>query len=249
MPRRNQRRRNYKKYNEKNEIIENKEKINEECKIWVKSVQPKTLKQKEYLEAIYNKDVIFCIGPAGTGKTFLACHVAANFLVEDRVDSIILCRPAVEAGEKLGFLPGNLEEKLNPYLRPLYDALNHMLSKKVVNQMIDEGVIEVVPLAYMRGRTLNNAFVILDEAQNTTPTQMKMFLTRMGDYSKFLVNGDITQTDLDDGKYSGLVDARNRLKNIEGIAWIELGKEDIVRHPIVQKIVDAYIEAGTIILP
>lgn len=221
------------------EQVQSKEVIEIE-KVWVREIQPKSDKQKEYLDSIHNKDVIFCVGPAGTGKTFLACNVAAKFLVEGRVDSVILCRPAVEAGEKLGFLPGNLEEKLNPYLRPLYDALNYLLSPKIVNEMIKERIIEVIPLAYMRGRTLNNSFVILDEAQNTTPEQMKMFLTRMGDYSKFLINGDTTQSDLGREYNSGLIDAKKRLSNIAGISWIEMTKHDIVRHPIVQKIVEAY---------
>lgn len=210
--------------------------------LWVRSIRAKSDKQKEYLQAIDDHEIVFSIGPAGTGKTFLACLQAAKYLATEKVDRIILCRPAVEAGEKIGYLPGNLEEKLHPYLQPVYDALNHMMGPKQINALIQSKAIEVVPLAYMRGRTLNDAFVILDEAQNTTPKQMKMFLTRMGFGSRFIVNGDITQIDIDNRNGIGLIDAYKRFKNLPGIAWIEFGRDDIVRHPLVQVIVDGYGE-------
>ena len=210
--------------------------------LWVKSIKAKSDKQKEYLQAIDDNELVFSTGPAGTGKTFLACLQAAKYLASGKVDRIILCRPAVEAGEKIGFLPGNLEDKLHPYLQPVYDALNHMMGTKQVNVLIQNKAIEVVPLVYMRGRTLNDAFVVLDEAQNTTPKQMKMFLTRMGFGSKFVVNGDITQIDIDTRAGVGLIDAYNRFKVVSGIAWIEFGRDDIVRHPLVQVIVDGYGE-------
>jgi len=235
MRKRNKKRRKQ-NINDNNEIIESGDK---EFDIWIKDIQPKSDKQRQYIESILKHDITFCFGPAGTGKTFLACNVAAKLLVEDKIEYILLCRPAVESGEQLGFLPGTIEEKINPHLRPLYDALNFMLSPKVVAELLNAGVIEASPLAYMRGRTLSNALIILDEAQNTTVEQMKMFLTRMGDGSKLVINGDITQSDLIN-KYSGLSDAKQKLSKVDGIAWIEMGKEDIVRHPMVQKIVEAY---------
>ena len=205
----------------------------------VPQVKPKTENQERYIQAIGEHPVVFGVGPAGTGKTFLACFLAAKRLVEGDVKRIILVRPAVEAGEKLGFLPGRLEDKLDPYLRPLYDALNDLIGFEATKTLVRDRVIEVVPLAYMRGRTLNHAFVILDEAQNTNIRQMKMFLTRMGNHSNFVVNGDITQTDLDNNE-SGLIDAYKRLRNVEGVYWQEFHQGDIVRHPVVQRIVEAY---------
>ena len=203
-------------------------------------VLPKTLGQKKYVEAIRSHDVTFGIGPAGTGKTYLAMAMAVAALREDKATRIILTRPAVEAGEALGFLPGDLYEKLNPYLRPLYDALHDMMSIEDLQKNIERGVIEIAPLAYMRGRTLNNAFIVLDEAQNATTEQMFMFLTRLGYSSKAVITGDPTQIDLPAHRNSGLVEAHRALKNIEGIALVEFGKKDIVRHPLVQRIISAY---------
>jgi phosphate starvation-inducible PhoH-like protein len=196
--------------------------------------------QQRYMQSILENDVVFCIGPAGTGKTYLAVQMAVGFLRGGDIRKIILCRPAVEAGEKLGFLPGDFQAKINPYLRPLYDALNEILDYEKVKRYLEREIIEVIPLAYMRGRTLNNAFIILDEGQNTTVSQMKMFLTRMGMMSKILVNGDITQMDLPHGVYSGLVHVRKIMRGVKGIGWIELEKEDIVRHPLVKKILALY---------
>ncbi len=196
--------------------------------------------QLEYANAILSRDIVFSIGPAGTGKTYLAVAMAVNSLLKGDVARIILTRPAVEAGENLGFLPGDLTDKLNPYLRPLYDALYDMLDFEKVRTYIEQEIIEIAPLAFMRGRTLNNAFIILDEAQNTTPEQMKMFLTRMGAASKAIVTGDITQIDLPSGKASGLIQARKILKNISGIAFITFSKEDVVRHPLIADIIEAY---------
>jgi phosphate starvation-inducible PhoH-like protein len=196
--------------------------------------------QETYVRSILENDLVFCIGPAGTGKTFLAVRMAINFLRAGEIKRIILCRPAVEAGEKLGFLPGDFQAKINPYLRPLYDALNDLLDYDQVKRFIEREIIEVVPLAFMRGRTLNQSFIILDEAQNTTTPQMKMFLTRMGETTKIVVNGDVTQIDLPDGVTSGLVQARSILPDVTGIGWVELAKEDIVRHPLVRRIVEAY---------
>ena len=199
--------------------------------------------QKKYVRSILDNDVVFCVGTAGTGKTYLAVRMAINYLRGGDIRKIILCRPAVEAGEKLGFLPGDFQAKINPYLRPLYDALNEILDFEKVKRYLDRDIIEVIPLAYMRGRTLNNAFIILDEGQNTTPAQLKMFLTRMGMMSKVLVNGDDTQIDLPAGSPSGLRQARQIMQNVDDIGWVELEKRDIVRHPIVRKIVSLYEDA------
>jgi len=198
--------------------------------------------QEAYVRAILDHDLVFCIGPAGTGKTFLAVRMAINYLRAGDIRRIVLCRPAVEAGEKLGFLPGDFQAKINPYLRPLYDALNDLLDYDQVKRFVEREIIEVVPLAFMRGRTLNHSFIILDEAQNTTAHQMKMFLTRMGETTKIVVNGDITQIDLPEGIQSGLIQARSIMPAVPGIRWIELGREDIVRHPLVRRIVQAYEE-------
>lgn len=205
-----------------------------------KAIRPKTIGQHNYIEAIKNYDIVFCIGPAGTGKTYLAVVMAVNALRNREVERIVLARPAVEAGEKLGFLPGDLQEKVNPYLRPLYDALYDVFSVEAAQRHMEKNVIEVAPLAYMRGRTLNNAFIILDEAQNTTSEQMKMFVTRLGIGSKAVITGDITQTDLPADRTSGLVEAREVLENVPGIAFAYLTAADVVRHPLVQSIVDAY---------
>lgn len=203
-------------------------------------ISPKTANQKLYIDAIRNNDIVFGIGPAGTGKTYLAVAMAVSALVSGQVRSIILTRPAVEAGEKLGFLPGDLAQKVNPYLRPLHDALFDMLGPEKSFDLMEQGVIEVAPLAFMRGRTLSNAFIILDEAQNTTREQMKMFLTRIGFDSRAVITGDITQVDLPIKKQSGLLEARNILKRIDGIAFCTFSKADVVRHPLVQKIIQAY---------
>lgn len=205
-----------------------------------KVVTPKGITQKKYIEAIRKNEVIFGIGPAGTGKTYLAVAMAVSYLMKGEVSRLILVRPAVEAGEKLGYLPGDIVDKVNPYLRPLYDALYDMLSFDKVIKLFQKGVIEIAPLAFMRGRTLNEAFIILDEAQNTTTEQMKMFLTRLGQNSKAVITGDITQIDLPDPKKSGLVEAIELLEGIEGIAFVFFSKKDVVRHPIVQKIIEAY---------
>jgi len=205
-----------------------------------RTVQPRTLKQLLYLKAMAENDLVISIGPAGTGKTYLAVAVAAACLLEKKVRRIVLARPAVEAGEKLGFLPGDLVEKVNPYLRPLYDALYDIIGYEKVGRMIERGIIEVAPIAFMRGRTLNDSFVILDEAQNTTTEQMKMFLTRIGFYSKAVINGDITQVDLPTGVRSGLRGAQEVLSGIDGIEIFHFGRRDVVRHPLVQKIVTAY---------
>lgn len=205
-----------------------------------KAIKAKTLGQKRYLDSIKDNDVVFGIGPAGTGKTYLAMATAVRAFKNKEVNRIILTRPAVEAGENLGFLPGDLQMKVDPYLRPLYDALFEILGHDNYNKYVEKGLIEVAPLAYMRGRTLDNAFVILDEAQNTTNEQMKMFLTRLGYGSKAIITGDVTQTDLPKGKMSGLKTVLRILKNVKGIGIVYLGNNDIVRHPLVQRIIAAY---------
>lgn len=206
-------------------------------------VRPKTLGQKQYVEAILKNAVTFGVGPAGTGKTYLAVAMAVKAFKARRVSRIILTRPAVEAGEKLGFLPGDLQNKVDPYLRPLYDALFDMLGAETYQKLLEKQLIEVAPLAYMRGRTLDDAFIILDEAQNTSPEQMKMFLTRMGTGSKVVVTGDVTQIDLPDKARSGLVDALQVLKNVQGIAMMFFSEKDVVRHRLVQEIIRAYEKA------
>ncbi|MFH1532729.1 MAG: PhoH family protein [Pseudomonadota bacterium] len=203
-------------------------------------IAPRTLNQKRYIDAIRGHAIVFGIGPAGTGKTYLAMAMAVSALLSRECKRIVLCRPAVEAGEKLGFLPGDIAEKVNPYLRPLYDALHDMMDFDKTRQLIEQGVIEIAPLAFMRGRTLNDSFVILDEAQNTTPPQMKMFLTRLGYHSKTVITGDVTQVDLPDDVESGLIQVARILKNIKGIAFTEFTKEDVVRHPLVASIIEAY---------
>ena len=203
-------------------------------------VTPRNLAQKLYLQSMQEHDITFAIGPAGTGKTFLAVAMAAAALTEKSIKRIVLCRPAVEAGEKLGFLPGDLAEKINPYLRPLYDSLHDVIGFEKVEKLLERSIIEIAPLAFMRGRTLNDSFIILDEAQNTTPEQMKMFLTRLGFGSKAVITGDVTQVDLPDGKKSGLREARNILGTVEGIRWFDFSDKDVVRHPLVGKIVVAY---------
>jgi len=205
-----------------------------------RAATPRNLAQKHYLQAIQDNDIVFAIGPAGTGKTFLAVAAAAAALAEKSIKRVILCRPAVEAGERLGFLPGDIAEKVNPYLRPLYDSLYDVIGFEKVEKMMERSVIEIAPLAFMRGRTLNDSFIILDEAQNTTPEQMKMFLTRLGFGSKCVVTGDVTQVDLPTGKKSGLREARNILHSVEGINFFDFTDRDVVRHPLVAKIVVAY---------
>jgi phosphate starvation-inducible PhoH-like protein len=209
-----------------------------------KRIAPKTVNQRRYLDAIEQNDIVFGIGPAGTGKTYLAMAQAVSFLLAKRVNRIILARPAVEAGEKLGFLPGDLAEKVNPYLRPLYDELYDMIEVERAERFIERGTIEIAPIAFMRGRTLNDAFVILDEAQNTTSEQMKMFLTRLGFGSKAVVTGDITQIDLPVGRTSGLVEAMKVVSKIEGISFVYFDDRDVVRHKLVQQIVKAYESFG-----
>ena len=214
-----------------------------------KTIVAKTLNQREYVAGLRDSDMTFAVGPAGTGKTYLAVAVALSMLLAKRVRRLILTRPAVEAGERLGFLPGDLAEKVNPYLRPLYDALHDMLDAEKVAEMIEHGVIEIAPLAFMRGRTLNDAFIILDEAQNTTPEQMKMFVTRLGFGSRAAITGDITQIDLpagpDGAHRSGLVQALDILHNVEGIRIVRFHKEDVIRHPLVGRIVQAYDDYQT----
>jgi phosphate starvation-inducible PhoH-like protein len=205
-----------------------------------KPIRVKTIGQRHYVSIIKKKDIVFGIGPAGTGKTYLAVVLAVAALKEGKVKRIILTRPAVEAGESLGFLPGDLQEKVDPYLRPLYDALNDVLGPEQVAKSLERGLIEIAPLAYMRGRTLDDSFIILDEAQNTTPEQMKMFLTRLGFGSKMVITGDVTQVDLPKGKQSGVVAAERILKEIEDIGFVYLTEQDVVRHALVQKIIIAY---------
>lgn len=209
-----------------------------------KRIYPRSLRQKEYFQAISKNDLVFGVGPAGTGKTYLAMAMALSALVKEDVKRIILCRPAVEAGEKLGFLPGDLVEKVNPYLRPLYDALFDLFGLEKAERLIERGIVEVAPLAFMRGRTLSDAFVILDEAQNTTPEQMKMFLTRIGVGSKAVVTGDPSQVDLPRNQTSGLRQALRLLQSVQGIAIVELTDADVVRHPLVSAIIRAYAKAG-----
>jgi phosphate starvation-inducible protein PhoH and related proteins len=205
-----------------------------------KQVQPRSVGQAAYVKAIREHDVVVCSGPAGSGKTFLAVAMAVSALRTEQVRKIVLVRPAVEAGESLGYLPGDLQAKINPYLRPLLDALREMMDYELLKRLTEQDVVEMVPLAYMRGRTLNNAFIILDEAQNTTVAQMKMFLTRLGVGSKMVISGDTTQIDLPPNRRSGLVDAMERLERVRGCGRVQLGGIDIVRHPLVQRIVEAY---------
>jgi phosphate starvation-inducible PhoH-like protein len=205
-----------------------------------KVIRPKSINQKNYIDSIRKFDIVIGIGPAGTGKTYLAMAMAVSALMKKEVNRVVLARPAVEAGEHLGFLPGDLYEKVNPYLRPLYDALHDMMTFEEASRLIQKGVIEVAPLAFMRGRTLNDSFVILDEAQNATTEQMKMFLTRLGFSSKTVITGDVTQTDLPEGKMSGLIEAREILEGIKGIRFVFFSRDDVVRHPLVQEIIDAY---------
>lgn len=213
-------------------------------KIYISSnkmvITPKSINQKDYIDSIRKFDIVLGIGPAGTGKTYLAMAMAVSALMKKEVNRVVLARPAVEAGEHLGFLPGDLYEKVNPYLRPLYDALHDMMTFEEASRLIQKGVIEVAPLAFMRGRTLNDSFVILDEAQNATREQMKMFLTRLGFSSKTVITGDVTQTDLPEGKTSGLIEAREILRGIKGIRFVFFSRDDVVRHPLVQEIIDAY---------
>lgn len=208
-----------------------------------KALKPKTHGQKRYVEAIRQHDIVFGIGPAGTGKTYLAVAMAARALREKEVSRLVITRPAVEAGEKLGFLPGDLQEKVNPYLRPVYDGLYDILGTDKTQKLLEKNIIEIAPLAYMRGRTLNDAFIILDEAQNTTPEQMKMFLTRLGFGSKAVITGDVTQVDLPKGQFSGLLEAKRILSGVEGLSFQFLGIEDVLRHPLVQRVVKAYEKA------
>jgi len=203
-------------------------------------IRAKTFRQRQYVQAIRSHDLTICVGPAGTGKTFLAAMVGVKALLDNQYERLVLTRPAVEAGERLGFLPGDLQQKVNPYLRPLYDALHELLDPEKVPSLMERGVIEIAPLAYMRGRSLNHSFIILDEAQNTTPAQMKMVLTRLGFQSRMVVTGDITQTDLPQQQQSGLALAQKILASVDGIAFCKLSKADIVRHPLVQRIVAAY---------
>src|SRR5947207_1836402 len=210
-----------------------------------RTVQPKSLNQRRYLDAIESHDMVFGIGPAGTGKTYLAVAMAISALISKRVNRIILARPAVEAGERLGFLPGTLQEKIDPYLRPLYDALYDMLEPEKVDRYLEKNVIEIAPIAFMRGRTLNDSFVILDEAQNTTPEQMKMFVTRLGFNSKAVITGDVTQIDLPSARRSGLLEAVDVLKNVKGLSFVYFDEADVVRHHLVQRIIRAYDEHKT----
>jgi len=210
-----------------------------------RTVQPKSLNQRRYVEAIEKNDMVFGVGPAGTGKTYLAVAMAISALVAKKVNRIVLARPAVEAGERLGFLPGTLQEKVDPYLRPLYDALYEMMDPEKVDRYLEKNVIEIAPIAFMRGRTLSDAFIILDEAQNTTSEQMKMFVTRLGFNSKAVITGDITQIDLPSNKRSGMLEAMDILRNVDGISFVEFDEGDVVRHHLVQRIIRAYDEHKT----
>ena len=209
-----------------------------------KAISPKTEGQRSFIEAMEKKTIVFAVGPAGTGKTYLAVAYAVSMLKKGEIHRIILTRPAVEAGESLGFLPGDLKEKVDPYLRPLYDALHDLMGTETTEKLIEKGTIEIAPLAYMRGRTLDDAVIILDEAQNTTPAQMKMFLTRLGFQSRMIITGDVTQVDLPKSQRSGLMDAVGLLKGIEEIGVLQLSSDDVVRHPLVQKIIDRYGAKG-----
>jgi phosphate starvation-inducible PhoH-like protein len=223
-----------------------KEELNNKVKVSIngKTVFPKTFNQKEYVKAIHKHDLTFGIGPAGTGKTFLAISMGLALLFSKRVERIVLTRPVVEAGEKLGFLPGDIQQKVNPYFRPIYDALYHMIGFEKTADLIDKGIIEIAPLAYMRGRTIDNAFILLDEGQNTLNSQMKMFLTRFGQNSKVVVTADISQIDLPDPRKSGIFNAIKILKNVKGIQIIYLNQKDVVRHALVQRIIEAYERKG-----
>ena len=205
-----------------------------------KLLRPRTLRQKAYVEAMESNDLTFALGPAGTGKTFLATVLGVRMLTERKIERLVLTRPAIEAGERLGFLPGDLQQKVDPYLRPLYDALHSLLGPEKTSTMLEKGVIEVAPLAYMRGRTLDEAFVILDEAQNTTSAQMRMVLTRLGERSRMVVTGDVTQVDLPPGQLSGLVEAAELLSRVEGVSVCHLTSADVMRHPLVQRVIEAY---------
>lgn len=209
-----------------------------------KEVFPKTVNQRVYVDAIDRRDMVFGIGPAGTGKTFLAIAMALNFLIAKRVERIVLTRPVVEAGEKLGFLPGDIQQKINPYLRPLYDALYYLIGWERTTELIEKGIIEIAPLAYMRGRTINDAFIILDEGQNTVDSQMKMFLTRFGLHSRVVVTADVTQIDLEQPRKSGIFKAIRILRDVPGIGVVHLTQKDVVRHPLIQRIIEAYERAG-----
>ena len=214
--------------------------LNEVIKTPKRSIIPRSKRQKEYVKALKTNQIVMSLGPAGTGKTYLAVAVALTMLLEKKVERIILSRPAVEAGERLGFLPGDMKEKIDPYLRPLYDSLQDLLDYNKIQKKIETGEIEIAPLAFMRGRTLKNSFAILDEAQNATQTQIKMFLTRIGENSKLVVNGDPSQIDLPNKRHSGLIESQNILKGIQEISIINFNHEDVIRHPLVTKIVEAY---------
>jgi len=227
----------------KKEVLDDKENIDSlNFTAGKKLIKPRSKKQVEYFNLVRKKDLVFCCGPAGTGKTYLAVALAVSMLKSGQIEKIILSRPAVEAGERLGFLPGDLKEKIDPYLRPIYDALNDMLSFSEVLKKIENGMIEIAPLAFMRGRTLSNSFIILDESQNTTAIQMKMFLTRLGQNSRMIVNGDLSQVDLPSGTKSGLRESINILKDIKDIGFIEFEESDVVRNPLVSRIVSKYNE-------